>query len=105
MTPSEDPPKLRDYERPELPFERKAQGPPTHLAYASVGIEFGLIVALFFLGGRFLDGKFETAPWLAAGGALLGIALGMYRLIRGVLRLQERDRGESGTAGKRRSDS
>ncbi len=90
--PTEDPDleKVRDYKRPVMPFEREAEGGAGKFAMASVGIEFGVIVVLFFLGGRWLDGKFGTEPWLAAAAALLGVALGMYRLIRGVTRLQDR---------------
>ena len=92
MTDSPDEPdleKVRNYKRPVMPFERKAEGSGKY-AMASVGIEFGLLVVLFFLGGRWLDGKFGTEPWLGAAGGLLGVALGMYRLIRGVTRFQDR---------------
>jgi len=77
---------LPDYERPVLPFEREAQVGRGAGRWASVGFEFGIYVALFFLGGLYLDGKFGTRPWLAALGALLGVALGMTMLIRRVLR-------------------
>ncbi len=92
MTEPDDEPdleKVRNYKRPVLPFERGPDAGGGKFAMASVGIEFGLIVVLFFLGGRWLDGKFGTDPWLAAAGSLLGVALGMYRLIRGVTRLQD----------------
>jgi F0F1-type ATP synthase assembly protein I len=77
---------LKDYERPEMPFERKAYVSARAASMATVGFEFGLVVALFFLGGLYLDGKLDTKPWLAAAGALVGVSVGMYLLIRRVVR-------------------
>lgn len=34
-------------------------------------------VALGYFGGRWLDGKFDTEPWLSVAGFLLGIAAGI----------------------------
>ena len=76
-----------DYERPVLPFERKAE-PMGAWGWASVGVEFGLIVVLFFLGGRWLDGRLGATPWLTLTGSLLGVAAGMFLLIRSALRGQ-----------------
>jgi len=45
-------------------------------------------VVLFFLGGQALDAKFGTAPWWTAIGSLVGVAAGMYLLLRGALRGQ-----------------
>lgn len=91
---------LRDYERPEMPFERKAEVSPRGAGMATVGFEFALVVAVFFLGGLFLDGKLGTRPWLAAAGALVGVAAGMFLLIRRVVRAsrddQEAGPGQSG---------
>lgn len=89
---------LKDWKRPEMPFERKAAVSPRAAGMATVGFEFGLVVAVFFLGGLFLDGKLDTKPWLAAGGALLGVSVGMYLLIRRVVRAsrQEEEEGRDG---------
>jgi hypothetical protein len=56
--------------------------------WAGAGFEFGLAVVLFFLGGQWLDATFSTAPWLTVVGSLLGVAAGMYLLIRTALRGQ-----------------
>ena len=64
----------------------------------SVGIEFGLYVVLFFLGGKWLDGNFGWEPWGAAVGALLGVFLGMYMLIRRTARLSSDDSGKPGSS-------
>jgi F0F1-type ATP synthase assembly protein I len=82
---SDDRKRLPDYDRPEMPFERRASLGGSVGSLAAVGFEFGAVVALFFLGGTFLDGKLGTDPWLTVAGALLGVALGMYLLIRRVL--------------------
>jgi F0F1-type ATP synthase assembly protein I len=84
------PAKRSDYERPDLPFERRRSPAMTALRWSSVGIEFGAAVVLFFLGGKALDAKLGTAPWLAVSGSLLGVAVGTYLLIRAALRAQDR---------------
>lgn len=79
-------PRLPRYERPELPFERKASPGMSAGAWSAAGLEFGLAVVLFFLGGQWLDAKLRTTPWLAVVGALVGIAVGTYLLVRPLLR-------------------
>jgi F0F1-type ATP synthase assembly protein I len=49
---------------------------------ASVGIEFSLSTVVGLLGGRWLDGKLGTAPWLMIVGLLLGVTAGMRSLLR-----------------------
>ena len=84
--PPHPPPEFTPYVRPVLPFERKADVALGGWKWASAGIEFGLAVVLFFLGGQALDGKLGTTPWLTVTGSLLGVAAGMYLLIRSALR-------------------
>jgi hypothetical protein len=76
------------YERPILPFERGRNPGLRWAAWSAVGFEFGLLVVLFFLGGRALDAKVGTAPWLTAFGTLLGVAAGTWLLIRTAVRAQ-----------------
>jgi F0F1-type ATP synthase assembly protein I len=40
---------------------------------------------LFLFAGYLLDGWVDSQPWFLLGGALLGIAVGMYNLFRRVL--------------------
>jgi hypothetical protein len=68
-----------------MPFERKAEGLGAW-RWSSAGIEFGLAVVVFFLGGRWLDGKLGSGPWLTMSGSLVGVAVGTYLLIRPLLR-------------------
>lgn len=46
------------------------------------------------LGGRWLDGRLETQPWLTLVGVLLGAGLGLYELARVALRKQKGPSGE-----------
>ena len=91
MVPNAKKPDLPDYKRPELDFERKATVSRGAGAWAGVGIEFAVYVVLFFLGGKWLDGKFGWQPWGAAVGGLLGVCLGMFMLIRRVMRASASD--------------
>ncbi len=48
------------------------------------------------LGGRWLDGRLETQPWLTLVGVFLGAGLGLYELARVALRKQQDRPGEDG---------
>ena len=51
----------------------------------TAGIQLAVtVVAMFFI-GRWLDGKFDTAPWLMIVGGLIGSAGGMVSFIRTAL--------------------
>jgi F0F1-type ATP synthase assembly protein I len=69
-----------------MPFEREAEADGGRLRWAGAGLEFAVLVGLFFLGGRALDAKFGTDPWATAGLSLLGVALGTWGLIRRAVR-------------------
>ena len=84
-------PDLPDYKRPQMDFEREASFSRGAGSWAAVGIEFGLYVVLFFLGGKWLDGKFGWEPWGAAMGGLVGACVGMLMLIRRVMRASASD--------------
>ena len=50
-----------------------------------VGLEMGFCVMVGLLGGRFLDQKFATTPWLQWIGLALGLAAAgrsLYRVVR-----------------------
>jgi F0F1-type ATP synthase assembly protein I len=49
---------------------------------ASVGIELSLSTVIGALGGRWLDGKLGTTPWLMISGLILGVFAGFRSLIR-----------------------
>ncbi|WP_165247752.1 AtpZ/AtpI family protein [Paludisphaera soli] len=57
----------------------------------TIGLEFALPAVL----GHGLDRWLETGPWLAAGGAVLGFAIGMTHILRlpgDIARAEERRR-------------
>jgi ATP synthase protein I len=65
---------------------------------ASVGIEFSVSTVIGMLGGRWLDGKLGTDPWLMIVGLLLGLVAGFRSLIRTARRVSQtapRDNAEN----------
>lgn len=59
-----------------------------------VGIELAVATTIGFLGGRWLDGKLGTAPWLSLVGLLLGVAAGFRNLIEIARKAQREADGE-----------
>ena len=66
----------------ELAKAYRSVGPVLHLGWTMAGA-----MAVFTLGGYWLDNKWGTTPWLTLTGALLGITAGMVELFRTVKRL------------------
>lgn len=63
-------------------------------SYSTVGLELVLSIIVGFLGGRWLDGKLGTHPWLSLVGFFFGVAAGFRTLWRAGRRMQretERD--------------
>ncbi len=58
-------------------------------AYSTIGMQLALFLILFTYGGYRLDVKFGTSPVFVLLGAVLGLAGGMYNLLKG---LKEIDR-------------
>jgi ATP synthase protein I len=54
-----------------------------------VGIMFPVSIAFGLLIGRWLDGRFDTAPWLMIVGFFFGVATAVRELLRSVARLDE----------------
>ncbi len=50
--------------------------------YGTVGLELALSIFLGLFVGRWLDGKFDTAPWLTILGVGYGVAAGIRALYR-----------------------
>jgi F0F1-type ATP synthase assembly protein I len=59
--------------------------------FAAIGIEFFSPILGGSLLGYYSDGYFHSAQWLAVIGLLLGVFLGMYRLI---VELRDFQRGQ-----------
>lgn len=49
--------------------------------YSGLGFQFAATVGLFALGGRWLDGKWGTSPWLLLVGVFTGFALGLVSML------------------------
>jgi ATP synthase protein I len=56
---------------------------------ASIQLAAAVILMLFL--GRWLDGKFGTAPWLMLAGLTVGFAAGLYAFLRSVQKLANND--------------
>lgn len=46
------------------------------------GLQFGVVICIFALLGNWLDGKFETKPWLLVAGVLIGFVGGTISLLK-----------------------
>lgn len=51
-------------------------------SFGTLGLEIVLCIALGFFGGKWLDDKFDTAPYLA----VIGFCFGLAAAIKGVMR-------------------
>jgi hypothetical protein len=62
---------------------------------SSVGIEFAISTVIGLLGGRWIDEKLGSQPWLMIIGLLLGVSAGMRSLIRTARRANEQSKANS----------
>jgi ATP synthase protein I len=67
--------------KPSWPHMMRALGP-----YMNIGWIFVVSVGLGMLGGRWLDARLGTEPWLFLLGAFFGILVGFYNFFLIVLR-------------------
>jgi ATP synthase protein I len=70
----------------------------------SVGIEFSLSVLIGLLGGRWVDGKLGTSPWLMIVGLLLGVSAALRSLIRTARQANQESQSRTRDAGAGRVD-
>jgi formate hydrogenlyase subunit 3/multisubunit Na+/H+ antiporter MnhD subunit len=82
--------------RPEQGGEDPGGLSPTR--FAGLGFEIVMPVIVGVFGGRWLDGKLGTGPWLLLTGTVLGIAAGFLNFFAAVL---PRGRHDSGDGEKR----
>lgn len=89
-------------DRPSAPPEGKG-GPqgkrvlpegPSPARFAGFGIQLLLTILLFLYLGRWLDGKFGTAPFLLIAGVFVGAAAGFYAMVKALS--AERETGDKG---------
>jgi F0F1-type ATP synthase assembly protein I len=68
-------------------YNTSAKGRRQNLRLAAVGIEFVSTILGLLIVGYILDTYFHTTPWLGVSGLVLGMFLGIYRLIVGLRQL------------------
>lgn len=68
-------------------------------SYGTIGLEFVLSIMLGLFGGRWLDGKFDTGPWLAVLGFGFGLAAGVRAIWRAWSEMQAITRQEEKEEG------
>ncbi len=59
--------------------------------YLTMGMQLAIAVVAFFFLGRWLDGVFNTAPWLMIAGLLLGTAGGFISFFRSVAAIGKKE--------------
>ena len=60
--------------------------------FLTLGIQLALSVVVFFFLGKWMDGRFNTSPWLMFGGLIFGGVGGMVKFITSVMKLgQQQD--------------
>ena len=62
--------------------EGKNKGMQALALTSTISMEIAITVTLGFWGGRFLDGRFGTGPWIMVAGVLLGMGLGIFSIIQ-----------------------
>lgn len=63
-------------------FMRPPPEPPSPARFAGLGMQLALSILIFLYLGRWLDGKFGTAPVLLIVGVFVGAAAGFYAMIK-----------------------
>jgi F0F1-type ATP synthase assembly protein I len=58
-------------------------------SYGTIGLELVLCLMVGLFGGRWLDGKLGTDPWLSVVGFCFGLAAGAKAIHRGWKEMQE----------------
>jgi ATP synthase protein I len=71
---------------PDTPATNRGQS----LRFAAIGIEFFSTILGLIVIGYFLDQHFDTTPALGVSGLLLGMILGIYRLVIGLGQLDRK---------------
>jgi ATP synthase protein I len=56
----------------------------------AVGIEIAVAIAIGYLGGRWLDHKFGTTPWLTCVGFFSGVGAAVKAIVRVTRQYQQR---------------
>ncbi len=69
------------------PASKRTKGLYGALAASSVGLEFGVAVVIGALFGNWLDGRFDTGPWLLIAFTIIGFVAGLRAVMRAVAKM------------------
>ena len=69
--------------------------------YLGLGIQLAATIVICFFIGQWLDGLFNTTPWLMVLGAMLGAGAGLYNFLRTVIELGKRQKEKREDKNKR----
>jgi F0F1-type ATP synthase assembly protein I len=80
-------------ERPErtTPGDRKVGSPSKGGDLAGLGFQLAGTIFLFLFVGRWLDGRFDTSPWLTMTFVFAGAGAAFYAMYRKLMAGQKRD--------------
>jgi F0F1-type ATP synthase assembly protein I len=72
--------------------EKKKSGISKFARFSGLGIQMGLIIALFTWLGTYLDGRFTSkTPWWTIGLSLFGVVAALYLVIKEVVKMGKED--------------
>ncbi|AEF95455.1 hypothetical protein Desca_2637 [Desulfotomaculum nigrificans CO-1-SRB] len=75
--------------------EKNKGGPLRAFGLAStIGVEIATTTVAGFMGGRWLDSKLHTDPWLMLAGLLLGMGTGIWGVYQTLETFRKKDEGE-----------
>ena len=57
--------------------------------YLGIGLEIAIGVALGYVIGAWIDRRWDSSPWGVLAGTMLGLAGGLYLLIKDAIRLNK----------------
>ena len=69
----------------ETPQDHKPELPRSPWFFAGTGLQVAASIALGVALGVWIDRRLDSAPWGILAGGLLGMAVGLYTLIRSML--------------------
>ncbi len=70
----------------------KYKSSQTAFLYVTIGLQLAITVTAFVFGGYYLDNRFKSSPLYVTIGAVLGMILGFYHLIKQLKDIEEREK-------------
>ncbi len=71
-------------------------------SFTTIGLDLVLSILVGWYGGKWLDGKFDTSPWIEIVGFLIGVAAGFRSLHRGYTEMKAITKAEEKAEGNPR---